>query len=174
MNWLLWGGLIVATWRVTRLLVKDEFPPAKMLRDWITSSLNPSGLPYGSEDWTISGGLILGLVGAVLGLVVGLASFAASGDPWVVFSADLAALALWIAAIAVGPVRAKLTFSIAYVWDCAWCMSFWVAVGLWWLAVGLGFSVPLPWILVAAASGFSGLMGHWDARADQQWEIAER
>lgn len=28
-------GLMVATWRVTRLILKDEWPPVRAVRDWV-------------------------------------------------------------------------------------------------------------------------------------------
>lgn len=131
MNWLLWVGLIVATWRVTRLLVKDEFPPIKVIRNWFIDTFWDAAFederpqrPAGVTRWS-----------------------------W-----------FW----------RRFGHSIAYLWTCMWCMSFWVGLALWWSAVWLGFSVPLPWLLLAAASGVSGLIGNIENRIDQSWEEAEK
>jgi hypothetical protein len=35
---LLVTGLMAATWRLTRLLVRDEFPPARTLREWVIAT----------------------------------------------------------------------------------------------------------------------------------------
>lgn len=131
MNWLLWIGLVGATWRVTRLLIKDEFPPIRLVRDWIIETFWQDGFDVSPKP--PRGGV----------------------SRWSWF---------W----------AHVGHSFAYVWTCPWCMSVWVAAGLWWLAVANGFSVPLPWLMIAAASGFSGLMGAWDARTDQAYEEAEQ
>jgi hypothetical protein len=128
MNWLLWIGLIVATWRATRLLVKDEWPPAKALREWVVDTFGrftPSGDADGS--WKLVGGKRLGAVG----------------------------------------------YSLAYIWTCPWCMSPWVAAALWWIAVWLGFSVPLPWLLIAVASQMTGLMMTLEERIDQRYELTK-
>lgn len=38
MRYLLFFMLIVANWRITRLLIKDTFPPVRILRDWFIST----------------------------------------------------------------------------------------------------------------------------------------
>lgn len=126
MNWLLWFGLIVATARVTRLLVKDEFPPTRVVREWFIQSF---------------------------------ARHNAAGE--------LAREPSF------GPF-AGLMYSIAYIWTCPWCMSVWVSAGLWWIAVWAGFSVPLPWLMMAAASLLAGWLGSWDERIEQSYKIAEQ
>jgi hypothetical protein len=123
MNWLLWFGLIVATYRTSRLLVKDEFPPTRALRDWVISTF---------AETAVDGELIGGRKGWGL-----------------------------------------IGFSIAYVFTCMWCMSIYVSVALWWIAVALGFSVPLPWLLVAAASSVTGALGDLGARLDLSYELAD-
>ena len=133
MNWLLWIGLIVASWRTTRLLIKDEFPPVRLVREWIIDTFWQDDIDRKHPR-------------AV-----------AQGDPtrWIWF---------W----------RNVGHSLAYIWTCPWCMSVYVAAALWGIAVCQGFSVPLPWLLIAAASGFSGVMGAWDARTDQAYEEAEK
>jgi Protein of unknown function (DUF1360) len=130
-NWLLWFGLIVATWRVTRLLIKDSFPPVKLLRDWIIKTFWHEVDDDERFVWRLG------------------------TTRWQKF---------W----------GTVGHSFAYVWTCSWCMSVWVSAALWWIAVWTGLSVPLPWLMMAAASGFSGLMGAWDARHDQAYEEAEK
>ncbi len=131
MNYLLWLGLIVAIWRVTRFMVKDELPLIKIPREWIMNT-------FWSEHIAIDGKRPGGT------------------SRWSWF---------W----------RNVGHSFAYLWTCPWCMSFWVGVGLWWVAVWAGFSVPLPWILVAAGSGLSGLLiSIMETRHDQAYEEAER
>ena len=128
MNWLLWIGIVVATMRTTRLLVKDEWPPAKRLRDAVTETFgaySPSGEADGS--WHLVSGKRWGIIG----------------------------------------------YSLAYIWTCPWCMSPWVAAALSWIAVWLGFSVPLPWLLIAVASQATGVMQSLDERLDQRYELAK-
>lgn len=124
MIYLFWFGMVLTIWRVTRLLVKDEFPPTAALRAWHIDTFGQRHSQTGE------------LIG---------------GKRW-----------------------GALGFSIAYVWSCMWCMSFWVGLALWWLAVGAaGIDVPWPWLLVAAGSGASGLIGSIEARIDQRYELAE-
>ena len=47
-------GLTVATWRVTRLLVADEFPPTRALREWVLRTfgqIDAKGAITGSKRW---------------------------------------------------------------------------------------------------------------------------
>lgn len=38
MTLLLFAGLVLAIWRLTRLFVVDEWPPVRIVRDWVTST----------------------------------------------------------------------------------------------------------------------------------------
>jgi hypothetical protein len=38
MTYLLWFGMVVAIWRITRLLVKEDFPPVAGIRDWFINT----------------------------------------------------------------------------------------------------------------------------------------
>lgn len=114
-------GLVVATWRITRLLVLEQFPPARALREWIVNSL----AVFNAEDE---------LVG---------------GRRW-----------------------GWLGYSIAYIWTCPWCMSVYVGLAVWGLA-DWQLSVPYPWLIVAAGSGFSGVMSWIDTAHEQRWEIRQ-
>jgi hypothetical protein len=51
-------GLVAATWRLTRLLVRDEFPPARALREWVLATFAVIDL-----RGNITGGRRLGGVG---------------------------------------------------------------------------------------------------------------
>jgi hypothetical protein len=118
MRMLLFVGLVVAIWRVSRLLVKDEFPPALAVRVWVFRNL-------GQVD---PGGHLI------------------AGRKW-------------------GPVPADLSYGIAYVFTCMWCMSFWVGLVIWALA-DWRLSVPYPWLVIAAGSGLSGIMTQIESRLD--------
>lgn len=131
MIWLLWFGLVFTIWRVTRLLVKDEFPPIKRPREWVLRTfwrpeLNVDN-PKRPDDVT----------------------------RWLWF---------W----------RQVGHSLAYLATCPWCMSFWVGLAVWGIAVRVGFSVPLPWVLIAVASGVSGLIAMVETRVDQAFEESER
>lgn len=126
MNWLLWIGMVLAIWSVTRLLIKDEFPPIRVARDWFIATF---GVRHERTGELIGGRPGWGVVG----------------------------------------------YSIAYIWTCPWCMSVWVGAGLWLFAdYALGFSVPLPWLLIAVGRGATGLLFMLEARVDQSYEEAER
>ncbi|HET6481285.1 MAG TPA: DUF1360 domain-containing protein, partial [Actinoplanes sp.] len=74
----------------------------------------------------------------------------------------------------VGPrVLRGLTHSIAYVWTCPWCMSVWAGAGLVALA-DVWFSVPYPWLVVAAGSLATGLASQREAEHEQRWKLAQR
>lgn len=113
--------LIVAIWRVTRLLVRDEFPPIRAVRDWV------------------------------------LTTFATVDS-----AGELGNTSRWGA-----PGR-----SLAYLWTCTWCMSVWVGAGLVALA-DWRLSVPLPWLIVAAGSGVSGLLNLIEVEHDQRVRLRE-
>lgn len=54
MSLLLFAGLLVAVWRVTRLLVRDEFPPVRAVREWMVATfarINDAGEIVGGRRW---------------------------------------------------------------------------------------------------------------------------
>ena len=117
-------ALVVAIWRVTRLLLIDEFPPVRWLRETFLR------LGTSDDEGNLTGG--------------------------------------------VGPrVLRGLTHSIAYVWTCPWCMSVWAGAGLVALA-DVWFSVPYPWLVVAAGSLATGLASQREAEHEQRWKLAQR
>jgi hypothetical protein len=59
-----------------------------------------------------------------------------------------------------------LTFSIAYVWTCPWCMSPWVGAAI---VFGSRLDVPYPWLVIAAASSLSGWLANLQGEHDQRW-----
>lgn len=118
MTLLLFVGLVVAIWRVTRLLIKDEFPPVLALRIWVFREFARV-----DEDGHVAG-----------------------GRKW-------------------GPVPAGLSYAVAYIFTCMWCMSFWVGLVVWALA-DWRLSVPYPWLIVAAGSGFSGIMSQIESKLE--------
>lgn len=133
MNWLLWIGSLFAIWRITRLLVKDEFPPVRLLREWIINTLwRDELMPI--EPRAVRGG----------------------ERRWFWF---------W----------RNVGHSIAYVFTCMWCMSFWIAL-LWWIVASyaLGFSLPLPVVFIAVASGLTGMLGDLQDRLEQAYREADR
>jgi hypothetical protein len=115
--------LVLTIWRGTHLLIYDELPPVRIVREWSIAT-------FGVGD--AQGKLVKGRPGwGILGL------------------------------------------SIAYIWTCPWCMSFWVGLGVWGLA-DWRLSVPLPWCLVAVGSLVSGIGGWVKAEHDQRWELRDR
>lgn len=54
-------GLSVATWRTTRLLIRDEFPPVRALREWVIATWG-----IVDKDGHIVGGRRLGGIGYTL------------------------------------------------------------------------------------------------------------
>lgn len=63
-----------------------------------------------------------------------------------------------------------LTFSIAYLWTCPWCMSPWVGLVLWQLTERVAhLDVPYPWFMLAAASTLAGWMANLQGEHDQRW-----
>ena len=115
MTLLLFVGLVLANWRVSRLLVKDEFPPVLALRIWIFKTFATV-----NDDRQVVGGKRWGILG----------------------------------------------YSIAYIFTCMWCMSFWVGLALWGLA-DWRLSVPYPWLIIAAGSGLSGIMALVESNLDR-------
>lgn len=118
MKLLLFVGLVIAIWRVTRLLVKDEFPPTLAIRVW---AIYYFGVVTGRDEEHLS--------------VTG-------GKRW-----------------------GKLGHAIAYIFTCPWCMSFYVGLIVWGLA-DWRLSVPYPWLIIAAGSGFSGVMSQVESRLE--------
>ena len=59
-----------------------------------------------------------------------------------------------------------LTFSIAYLWTCPWCMSPWVGAAI---VFGSRLDVPYPWLVIAAGSTLSGWMANLQGEHDQRW-----
>lgn len=122
MSWLVWVGMVATVVRGTRLLVKDEFPPARGVREFFLDT-------FGRFDTK----------GALVG-----------GQRW-----------------------GGLGHSIAYVWTCWWCMSFWLAAIAWGVIVALGVSVSalVGTGFIAVAMLTAGAWGTLDELADQQYEI---
>lgn len=113
--------MIVAIWRVTRLLLKDDLPPVRLTREWFIHTFGVVA------DGKVAGGKRWGILG----------------------------------------------FSIAYIWTCPWCMSFWVGL-LIWAGADWRLSVPYPWLIIAAGSGLSGMMAAVEYRIDQRADIDDR
>lgn len=123
---MVWIGLSLAIWRVTRLLVSDKLPAVAATRYWFIRTFGVI-----SEDGDVVGG---------------------RGYRW----------AQW------------LTFSIAYIWTCAWCMSPWVGLALWQVADHVAhISVPYPWFIVAWASLLAGWDANLQGEHDQRWEARD-
>lgn len=61
MKVLLFVGLGLAIWRVTRLLVTDEFPPVRAVREWVVHTFGAM-----DADGKIVGGKHLGEIGYAL------------------------------------------------------------------------------------------------------------
>jgi hypothetical protein len=63
-----------------------------------------------------------------------------------------------------------LTFSIAYVWTCPWCMSPWVGLAAWQIVERVAhLDVPYPWLVIAAGSTLSGWLANLQGEHDQRW-----
>jgi len=138
--WLDVALFIVATYRVTRLLTFDHLPVIAAPRVWITNQLDPS--PAWRE-----------LHPKARPLADRLAA------------ADTSLSKRGATRIFAYPVRAAAATgrTIAYLLECDWCMSVWVAAGgvwLWWAQ-----PVAAEWVfLAAAASGVTGLLAGRDGR----------
>ena len=119
-------GLVLATWRVTRLLVVDTLPAVRIVREWFVKTFGKV-----NDDGEV---------------------YAGKGYPWI----------------------AWLTYSIAYVWTCPWCMSPWVGLALWQLTDRVaGIDVPLPWFVIAAASLLAGWDANLQGEHDQRWQVRD-
>jgi hypothetical protein len=62
--------------------------------------------------------------------------------------------------------------ALAYLLECPWCMSAYTG-GIVIIGVDLVSSLPLPWLVLAAASTVTGLTANFEARQDQAHELAE-
>lgn len=161
-------GVVAATWRVTRLLVVDEFPPVRALRELVIGAL--AEVDVSGE---ITGGRAIHWRQRF--------TVAWSMDILAIAGALLAEMSLW-RALAVGGCVATATFlalrarsitrSIAYVWTCQWCMGVWVAGGVVALA-DWRLSVPVPWLLAALAASVTGAMSWVEAEHDQRWRLRQ-
>ena len=126
MTLLLFLCLAVAVVRVTRLLVLDEFPPTRAIREWFIAT-------FATAD--ADGNVI----------------------PDVPRWGRLAPAA----------------HSIAYVFTCAWCMSFWVGLAVWALA-DWRLSVPYPWLMIALGSLLAGLISQYESQHELRWKLRDR
>ena len=126
MTFWLGAGLVLAIWRVTRLLVVDTLPAVRIVREWFVSTFGVV-----SEDGEVVAG---------------------RGYPW----------ARW------------LTYSIAYVWTCPWCMSPWVGLVLWQVTDRVAhLDVPYPWFVIAAASLLAGWDANLQGEHDQRYQVRD-
>lgn len=67
-----------------------------------------------------------------------------------------------------------LTFSIAYIWTCPWCMSPWVGLVIWQVTERVAhLDVPYPWFVLAAASTLAGWMANLQGEHDQRWQALD-
>jgi len=144
-------GLIVAVWRVSRLLVSDAFPPVKAVREWTVRT-------FGDVD--AEGGLV---GGRRWGWMVRLDKPNADGE---------VSTGRHVGRAAAGALRG-FSHAIAYVWTCPWCMSVWAGAVLV-AAADWRLSVPYPWLIVAAGSALSGAMSWVESEHDQRWELRQR
>lgn len=56
--------------------------------------------------------------------------------------------------------------SLAYLWECDWCMGFWVAGAITWLTTAY-LSVPAPWLVWGAAAAGVGLLAELEGWVDK-------
>lgn len=131
---------LLATYRVTRLLTFDHLPVVAVPRIWVTNQLDPS------DAWR-----------ALHPGAKPFADRAAAADVWLTKRRATRVLAY--------PVRlaAATGRTVAYLMECDWCLSVWVAAGgvwLWWAQPAVA-----EWVfLVATASGVTGLLASRDGR----------
>lgn len=59
--------------------------------------------------------------------------------------------------------------SLAYLWECDWCMGMWVSAGLVYVA-NLYVSVPYPFLTALVASGVTGLLASYEGVLDKKAE----
>lgn len=69
---------------------------------------------------------------------------------------------------AIGGKRSNLVMkSLAYLWECDWCMSMWVSAGVIFAATHY-ISLPQPWLFWLAASGMTGLLTKIEEKLDKE------
>jgi hypothetical protein len=176
--WLLVVLIFLATHRLTRLAVADEVPIVKVPRDGLIRFLDPTPEMQAAEPglkghWNgrqPNAGLFAVAV-AVL-LAGAMATAAATGAEQTGLAAAVA-IGVFIVAAFLGVVASGNSGkAIAYLLECPWCMSAWVGGGVV-LGADLCTSVPMPFLVWIAASSVTGLIGNYEARHDQGYELAE-
>lgn len=177
-DWLLILLIFLATFRLTRLAIKDEVPIVKVPRDALIKFLDPTpeqraADPTARGHWNgrkPNTGLF---VIAILILAAGAAvtwTFLADGDNgWAAATAIGAALtAVVLAIIGAGDTGSTL----ATLLECPWCFGAW-AGGAVVLVTSQITSVPVPFLVWIAAAAVTGLIANAEVRHDQKWELAE-
>jgi hypothetical protein len=164
--------LAVATWRITRLLVRDEFPPIRNLRDWIIRTMaiiNPDGDLTGGRQLVPDRRIAIG-IGLAAGAFVAILLIALVGPLPGAMEVPITLGAGVVAGFAVGGLVGSraVSHAVAYLWTCPWCMSVWVAAGLVWVA-DWRLSVPLPWLVVGAGAALTGVLTWVENEHDQRW-----
>jgi hypothetical protein len=178
MDWLLVLLIFLATHRLTRLAVADEVPIVKVPRDALIRFLDPTPEMLAKEPglkghW--NGGRpslgVFALAVAVLGAAaIGVTAAVDAGREDV---AATIAMAAFVSAAALSiAASGSVGRALAYLLECPWCMSAWVG-GAVVLGADLCTSVPVPFLVWIAASTVTGLVGNYEARHDQQHELAE-
>lgn len=176
--WLLVTLIFLATFRLTRLAIKDEVPIVKVPRDALIRFLDPTPEMVAAEPglkghWNgrkpnaalFAIAIIVLLTGAVVTW-----TFLADGDNgWAAATATGSALIAVVLAI-VGAGNTGTT--LATLLECPWCMSAW-AGGAVVLVTSQIVSVPAPFLVWIAASAVTGLTANAELRHDQKWELAE-
>lgn len=153
--------------RLTRLAVADEIPVVKVPREWLVSHLDPdpgkppNPLPQWYVALTFTTTALLGVAVAVCAEVGWVGAGIVAGV------AAMFALLLGLAAYLPAVGR-----SVAYLLECPWCMSVWVGAGVVWLTADT-VGVVWPWLVWAASSSVTGLIGAAESAHDQRYELAE-
>lgn len=138
--WLDVALFILATYRVTRLLTFDHLPIVAAPRVWITNQLDPS------DQWRQLHPKARPLADRLAAANTRMSKRRATR----VFAYPVRAVA------ATGR-------TIAYLMECDWCLSVWVAAGGVWLWAAQ--PIIAEWVfLLAAASGITGLLAGRDGR----------
>lgn len=176
--WLLVTLIFLATFRLTRLAIKDEVPIVKVPRDALIRFLDPTPEMIAAEPglkghWNGRKPNAALFAIAIIVLLTGAAvtwTFLADGDNG------------WAAAIAIGSALIAVVLAIvgagdtgstlATLLECPWCMSAWVG-GAVVLVTSQIVSVPAPFLVWIAASAVTGLTANAELRHDQKWELAE-
>lgn len=176
--WLLILLIFAATSRLTRLAIKDEVPIVKVPRDALIKFLDPTDEmraadPTARGHWNGRKPNAALFVIAILTLLAGAGvtwAFLADGDNgWAATSAISTALtATVLAIIGAGDTGSTL----ATLLECPWCFGAW-AGGAVVLVTSQIVSVPVPFLVWIAAAAVTGLLGNYEVRHDQRWELAE-